>query len=301
VRFGLGFIFRPGADKPESDTLLKELEAERDSSILDGPTVGTRTRDNEIFGVFDTNGGCELLWTVYSSASAGTGGTDSRSLPLNIRMKPLFLCLSDFPGIPLAPMEGSESLRSDIADGEPPTILDKALLAFAPALTDRVRDRMLLVGLEFLPFCSGNGTDWFGKLPFKVALRDRSLACACASASDISWIVGEPGLSIHPGMPLGPKGVGRAITWGSLILWTFCRDKSLDRIGLIGEDIPFPAIFDARGVGRPIWRRDEADAMFRKVECELIEWASVMVEIESLRDMFPSALLFGEIGAGSEA
>jgi hypothetical protein len=87
------------------------------------------------------------LCTVYSSASAGTGGTASRSLPLNIRMKPLFLCFSDFPGIPLAPMLGSESLLSGPVGGEPPTILDKALLAFAPALIDRVRDRMLLVGL----------------------------------------------------------------------------------------------------------------------------------------------------------
>jgi hypothetical protein len=234
----------------ESEALLKELEVEGDSSIADGTNGGTGTRDNEIFEVLGTDGGCELLWKVYSSANVGTGGTASRSLPLKIRMKPLFLCLSDFPGNPLAPTEGSESLLSGPVGGEPPTILDKALLAFAPALMDRVRDRMVLEGLWVFSSCSGNGVVWFDTPPFTVALRARSLACACASSSDINWIVGEPGLSIHPGIPLGPKGGGRAITWGSLILAVLLGDESLERSVLIGEDIPFPARLGAHGVGR---------------------------------------------------
>jgi hypothetical protein len=160
-------------------------------------------------GVFGTNGGCELLRAAYSSANAGTGGTDSRSLLLKMRMKPLFLCLSDLPGI--MPRAGSESLLSGAAGGEPPTIFDNALFAFAPALMDRVRDRTLM-GLVVFSSCSRKGTVGFDTPPFNVALRARSFACACASASDINWIVGEPGLSIHPGMPLGPKGGGRAMT-----------------------------------------------------------------------------------------
>jgi hypothetical protein len=76
-------------------------------------------------------------------------------------------------------------------------------------------------------------------------------------------------------------------------------DKSLGRNVLIGADIPFPVRFGARWVGRLIWRRDVADAMCCKVEPELIECESVIVEIESLRDTFPNAPRFGEIGAGS--
>lgn len=146
-------------------------------------------------------------------------------------------------------MAGSEPLLSGPTDGGAPIILDKALFAFAPALMDRARDRMLLVGLGLFSFRSGNGTDGFGMPPFTVALRVRSLACACASASDISWIVGEPGLSIHPGMPLGPKGGGRAITWGSLILGPLLGDKSMGRSELMGKEIPFAARFDTRATG----------------------------------------------------
>jgi hypothetical protein len=72
---------------------------------------------------------------------------------------------------------------------------------------------------------------------------------------------------------------------------------------LIGEDMPLPETFDVRWVGRLIWRRDEADAMCVKVEveCELMECVSVIVDIESLRVMFPNAPRFGEVETGSEA
>lgn len=93
-------------------------------------------------------------------------------------------------------------------------------------------------------------------------------------------MLGEPGVSIHPGIPLGPRGGGWAITCGP---FTLSGDVSPPRTEFIGDEISFPEMVDARGFGRLFWRREEADAIWVKVERVVNECASVMVEIESLR------------------
>jgi len=55
------FTRRPCTGRSESEVLLNELAEEGDSSNVDGHDKGTGTRDDEIFGVFGTNGGCKLL------------------------------------------------------------------------------------------------------------------------------------------------------------------------------------------------------------------------------------------------
>lgn len=170
----------------EFETAVKELAMEDDS-----PRDGTGIRGSMFLEGTLGNGGNAgsgwLLCEACDSAREGTGGIVSFSLPLNRRMKPLFLCLSCFDGM----MAGSESRRSGTGGGTV-TNCCSALLALVLALIDLARERRLVVcGLTF--DSSGKATELFA-----VALRVRSRACACASARDMSCIVGEPGCSIHP-------------------------------------------------------------------------------------------------------
>jgi hypothetical protein len=61
VRFGLGSGCRGIAVVPKSDTLLKELELEIDSSIAGGASAGTGTRGNNILVVLGTDTWLALL------------------------------------------------------------------------------------------------------------------------------------------------------------------------------------------------------------------------------------------------
>lgn len=158
-----------------------------DPSTMEGDICGAGTRWLDTFASFAPPC-CWALNAAYPSDNEGTGGADCFSsfspplAPLNSRMNPLFLCLSDLPGAPLDPCSaGSESRRSGFT-GVPLTMFCRAVFALAPVLIERARAReaMLLVGLWLRPSpveggASGKGVEDVDEMErfCAVALRDR--------------------------------------------------------------------------------------------------------------------------------
>lgn len=131
------------------------------------------------------------------------------SFALNNLMNPLFFRATTFEGmVPLTfgcrdvSPEGSPCRSNSIVE---PDIIARALAPLA--LVDLIRDLVVLVklGTSASLFCPC-GSAWLEGDPVTpFALRERSLACACASSSEISLIEGDDGFSFHPGNPFTDK------------------------------------------------------------------------------------------------
>jgi len=192
------------------------------TSNNEGERVGTGMRWTDDFGVrwFRKEG-----WAI--SGRDGTGGGLSCSslsctlLPLNRRIKPLFLCLSDLPagktGIACGERRlGSESRLSTLGC---PTIVWKAVFALAPALIERPRalEVRLPNGEISIPWGDSVSPGGKGGEEFEVPLaldilEEEALAvelrilCALASSSDMRENAGIAFLSVQPGSVDTPEG-----------------------------------------------------------------------------------------------